>query len=205
MTKTHVFSEAEMEAFKELGNVGAGHAAIALTKLFSQEVDMSVPFIRSGTPEEILSTIELQNEDLVGFALTEVNEPLRYRLSVLFKETVIISVLKLLSSTSKSKITAEDDLTDMQKSLVQEIGSTIVLRYIAALNKMLKVESMPDIAPEFKLKSAVNALNEVVYTKDEELIMVQLDLFTEEAKFECHLFIQPHHDSVDAYRQAFFM
>ncbi len=203
-TSEEVFTEAEMEAFKELGNVGAGHAAIALTKLFSKEVDMSVPFIRSGTPLKISNEINLDENELVGFSLTEVTEPLKYRLSVLFKKEVIISVLQLLSSTSKTNIKNENDLTDMQKSLVQEIGSTIVLRYIAALNKMLKIESMPELAPKFKLMKSVEALAEASYDVKRDLILIQLDLFTDEAKFECHLFIQPHPDSVEEYRKAFF-
>ncbi|MHA2091139.1 MAG: chemotaxis protein CheC [Candidatus Kariarchaeaceae archaeon] len=202
---TDVFSEAEMEAFKELGNVGAGHAAIALTQLFGKEVDMSVPFVRVGTPEEISAVVNIDSDELVGFSITEVVDPLKYRLSVLFKQSVMINVLKLLSTTSKNDISSKDDLTDMQKSIIQEIGSTIVLRYIAALNKMLKVESIPELAPTFKIDTGITALSEVGYSSDSQLILVQLDLFTDEAKFECHLFIQPHPDSVEAYRKAFFL
>ena len=117
----------------------------------------------------------------------------------------MISVLQLLSTTSKNDITSKDDLTDMQKSIVQEIGSTIVLRYIAALNKMLRVESLPELAPTFKIDTAITAISEAGYTSDSELILIQLDLFTDEEKFECHLFIQPHPDSVEAYRKAFFL
>ncbi|MHA2403517.1 MAG: chemotaxis protein CheC, partial [Candidatus Kariarchaeaceae archaeon] len=76
---TDVFSEAEMEAFKELGNVGAGHAAIALTQLFGKEVDMSVPFVRVGTPEEISAVVNIDSDELVGFSITEVVDPLKYR------------------------------------------------------------------------------------------------------------------------------
>lgn len=205
MSSENAFSEAEMEAFKELGNVGAGHAAIALTKLFNQEVDMSIPFVRSGTPEEITKELQFDKDSLVGYALTEVTDPIKYRLSVVFKESVILSVLKLLSSTTKKSIKDENDLTDMQKSMIQEIGSTIVLRYIAALNKMLKLESMPDLAPTFKLASSINALSAVVYDSSSQLALIQLDLFTEAARFECHMFIQPHPDSVEIYRKAFFM
>ena len=95
----------------------------------------------------------------------------------------------------------------MQKSLVQEIGSTIILRYVAALNKMLKVESLPKLAPIFKLEKAITAVNESGYRESESdnLIFIQLDLFTDELKFECHLLIQPHHDSVEGYRKAFFL
>ncbi len=189
----------------ELGNVGAGHAAIALSKFFSKEVDMSVPFVITGNAEQIIKEIKMENEEIIGFTTTEVVDPLRYKLSVLFKESIILSLLQMLSSTNRSKIEQENDLSDMQKSLIQEIGSTIILRYVAALNKMLKVESMPALAPIFRLQSAKDAVVASGYTENDELIFIQLDLFTDEFKFECHLLIQPHTSSIDGYRKAFFL
>lgn len=205
MTENNTFSESEMEAFKELGNVGAGHAAIALAKLFRKEVDMSVPFIITGTADEILNEMKLDKDVIVGFTTTEVKEPLRYRLSVIFKNSVISALLELLSSTTRDDIKNESDLSDMQKSLVQEVGSTIILRYVAALNKMLKVEAMPDHAPKFNLFSGLDAVRLSGYSDTRKLIFIQLDLFTDNFKFECHLLIQPHPDSQEGYKKAFFL
>lgn len=201
------YKQEELEAFMEMGNVGAGHSAIALTKLFKREVDMSVPFVRVGEPKDILDEIGIELDDLVGYEITEVMEPIRYKLSVLFKPHIILSVLNLLSNTSKDEIQSEEDLTDMQKSMMQEIGSTIMLRYIAALNKMLKVEALPDIAPEFKFDAAEAAIGAIDFSdsSDDEFVLIQLDLFTDESKFECHLFIQQHPESLDEYRKAFFL
>ncbi len=205
MENENTFTQEELDAFKELGNVGAGHAAIALSKLFNKEVDMTVPFIRVGGEETIIEGINLTKEEIVGFTVTEVIDPLRYKLSVIFKESVILALLKLLSSTSRTEIRTEDDLSDMQQSLIQEIGSTIILRYVAALNKMLKVNSMPSLAPKFKLENTLTAIKESGYNESSKLIFIQLDLFTDELKFECHLLIQPHHDSLEGYRKAFFL
>jgi chemotaxis protein CheC len=205
MTESQVFTQSEIEAFMELGNVGAGHAAIALSKFFSKEVDMSVPFVITGNAEQIINEIKMNNEEIIGFTTTEVVDPLRYKLSVLFRESIILSLLRMLSSTTRSKIENETDLSDMQKSMIQEIGSTIILRYVAALNKMLKVESMPALAPIFRLKNAKDAVVESGYSENDELIFIQLDLFTDELKFACHLLIQPHTSSIEGYRKAFFL
>ncbi len=202
---TNTFNEKELEAFKELGNVGAGHAAIALTKLLSKEVDMSIPFIRTGSALEIIELLDMKDDDLVGYEISDVDTPIRYRLSVIFGKEVIINLISLLTKTSKSEISSADDLTAMQMSLVQEVGSTIILRYISALNKMLKVDSMPDVAPILKIDNLINAIDSVGYGDEVDLVLVQLDLFTDKQKFECHLFIQPHIDSVDEYRKAFFL
>ena len=204
MSNKSIFTEEDLAAFKELGNVGAGHAAIALTKLFSREVDMSIPFVRVGSAEEILKMLEMTPNELVGYELVDVDDPVKYRLSVVFRTSVIIQLLKLLSTTTKESIDNKDDMTEMQKSLIQEIGSTIILRYIAAINKMMKVESLPEDAPTFYVGEAHEALEKISYSENEnEIILIQLDLFTDENKFEAMMYIQPHPDSLDAYRKAF--
>ncbi len=201
------FSKDEIEAFKELGNTGAGHSAIALTKLLKREMNMSVPFLRIGYVREIIDTLGLSPDVLVGYEILPVNDVVNYRLAVVFQSAVMIDVLQMLSSTSKEVIEKDEDLTDMQKSLLQEIGSTIILRYVAALNKMLKINTIPDTAPIFKINDLQTALSEIGYKgeKGEEipLILIQLDLFTEEKKFEAHLFIQPHVSTREEYRKAF--
>ncbi len=203
--KSYNFSEQELEAFKELGNVGAGHAAIALTKFLSKEVDMSVPFIRTGSVTDILKILNMDSNEIVGYEISDVNNPIKYRLSVIFKKAVMIDLLQSLTQTSKEDIKSEADLTEMQKSLIQESGSIIILRYIAALNKMLKVDSMPDVAPVLSIDTSEVAMNSVGYGNEVDLVLIQLDLFTDEQKFECQLFIQPHVDSIDEYRKAFFL
>jgi len=205
MTNTN-FDKKMLEAFSEAGNVGAGHSAIALTKIFSREVDMTVPFIRQGTPNEILGTFDLAEDDMVGYQITDINNPLRYKLSVLFKKSVMKSILDLMALSINTEIIGLESFTDMQKSLIQEVGSTILLRYIAALNKMLKVESMPETAPVLFMDKALPVLRQIGYDQsdDASLIFIQLDLFTDEHKFECHLFIQPHEADVEDYRKAFF-
>ena len=90
---TNTFNEKELDAFKELGNVGAGHAAIALTKLLSKEVDMSIPFIRTGSAHEIIGILNMKNDDLVGYEISDVDSPIKYRLSVIFGTEVIMNLI----------------------------------------------------------------------------------------------------------------
>lgn len=206
MNKSKIFSEEELDAFKEMGNVGAGHAAIALTSMLNREVDMSVPYVKTGTPKEILDSIKLDADTLVGHEMLEVDEPIRYRLGLIFTTTTISNLLEILSTTRRENITAQKDLTDMQLSLIQEIGSVIILRYIAALNKMLRVESLPEDAPNLSLITASESISLMSFDdeNDPEILLIQLDLFTDEKQFECHIFVQPHPNSVESYRKAFF-
>jgi len=199
-----LFTEKDIEAFKELGNVGAGHSAIALTKFLKREVDMSVPYVRAGTLTEVIENSGIDPEELVGYEIIDINKPVKYRLTVIMRADVILNLIKLMSSTTKEEIQDASDLTKMQQSLIQEIGSTIMLRYIAAINKMMKVNSVPNDSPILKLCKFSEAIGKVgISEKQNETVFVQLDLFTENKKFEAVLFIQPSNESLKEYRKAF--
>ncbi len=200
------FTKKDIEAFKELGNVGAGHSAIALTKFLKREVDMSVPYVRAGSIKEILDNSGIEPDEMVGYEIIDINKPVKYRLTVIMKVDVILNLIKLMSETTKDMIVSIDDLTQMQRSLIQEIGSTIMLRYIAAINKMMKVDSVPHDSPTLKLRTFKETVNEIGFKDMKgETVFVQLDLFTEQKKFEAVLFIQPSPESLDRYREAFHL
>ena len=40
-----MFNEMELDALKELGNIGAGHAATSLSQLLDRTIEISVPKI----------------------------------------------------------------------------------------------------------------------------------------------------------------
>ena len=206
MAESNIYSESDMDAFKEMGNIGAGHAAIALTSLLSKEVDMSAPFVRVGSPEYLISEINLDKDEIVGHEILEIKDTIRYKLGIVFRKSVILNLLESFSSTSRDNLSSPEDLSDMQASLIQEIGSVIILRYIAALNKMLKIETIPNEAPKFKVMTALESVSDLGFEgqSSNSIILIQLDLFTDEKEFNCHIFVQPHHESLDAYRQAFF-
>lgn len=199
------FGENEIEAFKEAGNIGAGHAAIALTKLFARDVDMSIPFVRHGDTDSILEAAEIDKDSLVAYEALTVTEPVKYKLSVFFKTESVKSIINLLTTSNLSDISNPDQLTKMQKSLVQEVGSTIMLRYIAALNKMMRVDIVPKNAPDIKFAKAKAAFDTLFADEGNEVFLIQLDLFTEEQKFECQLFIQPSVDTIEEFRKAFYL
>ncbi len=203
---TVTFGKDEIEAFKEAGNVGAGHAAIALTKLFSRHVDMTVPFVRYGDVKTILDEAGFDKDMLVAYEDLDITEPVKYKLAVFFKPESVLNILSVLTATSRNKLTNEADLTNMQKSLIQEIGSTIILRYIAALNKMMKIDAMPKDAPVIKFDQAEAAFSRLFQNnQDNDVFLIQLNLFTEEQRFECQLFIQPDVASIEDYRKAFHL
>ncbi len=199
------FSELVIEAFKEAGNVGAGHAAIALTKLFSRDVDMTIPYVRQGVVSKIVKENEIEDGTSIAFDFLDIENPIKYRLSVVFTLDSVKNILSLLSNVNTGSINSFEDLNEFQSSLMQEVGSNILLRYVAALNKMMKIDTMPKFASQFRYGVKEEVFEKLTqYESGQNLFLVQLGLFTDEKQFECQLYIQPHSSSSDSYENLFF-
>ncbi len=57
MESFNAFADFQMDVLKEVGNIGAGHAATALSKLLDKPVDMLVPKVRMVPFEEIADSV----------------------------------------------------------------------------------------------------------------------------------------------------
>jgi chemotaxis protein CheC len=65
------FSELELDALKEMMNIGFGQAAVALSEVIDMHVILNVPKIAKLAPEEIASFVRGEIEDPTGFSMVE--------------------------------------------------------------------------------------------------------------------------------------
>ncbi|MDF2720307.1 MAG: CheY-P-specific phosphatase CheC, partial [Paenibacillus sp.] len=57
MPSFHEFADFQLDVLKEVGNIGAGNAATALSKLLNRPVDMQVPLVNMLPFEEIIEVL----------------------------------------------------------------------------------------------------------------------------------------------------
>ena len=62
-------SEQQFDVLKEIGNIGAGNAATALSKLINKKVDMSVPVVKLCDFDEITEFVGSEDTIMVGILL----------------------------------------------------------------------------------------------------------------------------------------
>lgn len=134
----------QIDVLKEIGNIGAGNAATALSKMISKRIDMDVPKV---------NILEFKNvAELVGGAEVEV-------VGIYFKLTGDItgSIMfllekksaKLLVNLLMSKMDDTDSIDEMEFSALQEVGNILAGSYLsslAALTGLRLTVSVPSLA-----------------------------------------------------------
>ena len=130
-----------LDVFKELGSIGSGNAATALSNLLEQKITMTVPEVsilgnndtvmRLGGPEKIVAAI------LVTFS-SSINGLILYLQSLDY-------INNILSGSMGVKVSDFSELTDINISALTEIGNIVISSYISAISSMtgLKIELSP--------------------------------------------------------------
>ena len=139
--------DSSLDAFRELGNIGAGNAGNALSQMLNKKVYLEIP------PAKVLNLTELSkvygstDSMMVGFiGLTK--GFLETNILLTFQTEHIENLLQIVMETdTKKSIKKETDLKDTEKSAVVEMMNILLGHYIAALTDFLKVKIEP---PEYQ-------------------------------------------------------
>lgn len=135
----------ELDVIKEIGSIGTGNAATALSQVLRKTTKMSLPAVyvlgyneaieMVGTPEEIVAAVLVKMSG-------EINGMMLFILKMDFINAVLDSVLS-------RDINDYMDLTELEKSALEEIGNIIISSYVNAMSGLTGVAiklSIPSIA-----------------------------------------------------------
>lgn len=127
----------QLDALREVGNIGTGNAATALSQLVNNKIDMTVPAINIVPFDDIFSSIG-GDEIVVGVIVRVLGDTPGNILFVFDKETA----LKLVETLTGQK---EEYLSEMGNSVVQEIGNIISSSYMNAIAKFTGLCITPSV------------------------------------------------------------
>jgi chemotaxis protein CheC len=168
----------EKDALREVGHMGAQHAATALSKMIEQTVNAKLLAARMTSLAD-LPTLVGDRETMVSGIYLPVTGDLSGSLLMVFPQK---SAFLLVDIMFKKKIGTTKELDEMDKSALAEAGNILAGYCLTALSHMLGmhlVEHVPDFA-----HGMVGALIENVAVafgqKAERALIIQVELSTEE-------------------------
>ena len=138
-------NDMKLDIFKEMGSIGGGNAATALSSMLNARVSMALPraeilefndaLARLGDPEIVIAgvLVELTGE-IQGIMLFIIPEE--------FSDEVLFRML------GKTR-TALLELDEIESSVLTEIGNIVISSYVTALSSLAGVEvelSVPQLA-----------------------------------------------------------
>ncbi|MDD3042521.1 MAG: chemotaxis protein CheC [Methanosarcinaceae archaeon] len=146
--------EMELDILKELGNIGAGHAATSLSTLLDKDVYISVPEVRVGEIKNIFNEFIPEIVAGVIIALQDLEENRSGYLYIMFPEES--------SKTIASSLFGLDELDEeMYESTIMEVGNILSSSFCDASADFMDIILLPS-PPSFALDVPTAVVDSVV-------------------------------------------
>lgn len=135
MNRREDISNFHLDILKEIGNIGAGNAATALSSLIQKKVDMKVPSVRVVSLNEITEVLG-GAETIVSsiFFRIEGDAPA----SIFFIQP-LEEALKLVEELTNETYETVNSISELGISALQEIGNILTGSYLSALSDFTKL------------------------------------------------------------------
>ncbi|MHC6179274.1 chemotaxis protein CheC [Clostridium sp. JNZ X4-2] len=127
----------QLDALKEVGNIGTGNAATALSQLLNKKVDMTVPSINIVPFEDIFQSIG--GDEIVVGVIVRILGDAPGNILFIFEKDTALALTYMLTGQKK------DYLDDMGNSVVCEVGNIIASSYMNSMSKFTGLYVVPSV------------------------------------------------------------
>jgi chemotaxis protein CheC len=183
----------QLDALREVGNIGSGNAAVALSTMVDKKVLLSVP------RASLVPLVKVS--DLVGGAETPV-----VGIYLHISGDASGSMLLLLAETSANELAhlmvsenSEGDLTTVEQSALQETGSILAGSYLNALSQMTAILLRPSV-PGFAMDMAGAIIDFIlveISQSEDYVLVIETEFDIMEHVIKGHLILFPDLGSLD--------
>ncbi|HDS08661.1 MAG TPA: chemotaxis protein CheC [Firmicutes bacterium] len=187
-------SQIELDALKELGSIGAGNAATALSTMLSKRIDISVPEIGIFKVEDIPEMIGGPEMVRVGIYFTITGDSFGSMLLMLEKDEGLRLVKMMLGPGFK----LNSDLDLISKSALEEIANILVGSYLSAFSQFAKMRLMQS-TPAFAYDMCGSIIDMIcieLAQRTTHILMVKTDFLEKDDKISANLFFLPEPDAL---------
>lgn len=137
------FSSLHLDVLKEIGNIGAGHAATALSTLLNKKIDMKVPKVRIVSFDEMMDMAGGSDNVVAGVFLRIEGEAPGSMFFVLPLPQASIFIQGMLGDIHFSFEAPPYD--ELALSALQELGNILSGSYLTSLSDFTKLDLHPSV------------------------------------------------------------
>ena len=129
----------QLDALREVANIGAGHAATALSQMTSQRIMISVPRLSVTPLEEVPPHIGLPEEPVAAVLMNMIGDLTGRTLLVFPKPTA----LRLSEILLRRPAGSCEDMAEIEQSAIKEAGNILSGAYMNALSDFMGIMLLP--------------------------------------------------------------
>lgn len=193
----HPFTELspiQLDALREVGNIGAGNSATAFAQLLGRKIDMSVPKVNIIELTEVPELYGGVEVPVVGVTLRVLGEAPGHMLFILDKDSALhlVPVLGLGG--------AGTEFTEMEISALKEIVNILSGSYLNAFNQVTGF-SMIQSVPAFAMDMAGAILGTFMVEfgqMGDHALLVETEFMVDEEEIRGNFFLIPGQGSLDS-------
>lgn len=199
-------NEAQLDAIKEVGNIGTGNAATALSMMLDKKVEISVPQVKVIPISKIPFLFE-NPEEVVCSVKMELKEDMTGEILLVFDPKTVKMLAKVLTGMEIADITEMDEFTS---SMMKEIGNIMCGSYITALAGFTNLFINPE-PPELIVDMISAIISEIsiplALAGEENILLVETLIEIEglEEALQGYLLLVPSVDSLEKLLKALGM
>lgn len=152
-------SNLQVDALKEIGNIGAGNAATALAQMINSKIDMNVPKVSILEFDKVPELLGGADSYVVGIYLTVTGSAPARILFIL----PVAQACRLVDMMMGQPLghTVPQQMSDMEYSAMMELGNIISATYLNALAMFTQLTLIPSV-PALGMDMAGALLNAIL-------------------------------------------
>ncbi|HOJ77433.1 MAG TPA: chemotaxis protein CheC [Bacillota bacterium] len=139
--KIEDLNSTQLDVLKEIGNIGSGHAATALSQLLLDKIEMTVPNVKILPLEEVSNYLGGAEELVVGIYMKVFGDA-PGKLMYIFKNG---DAQKLVNMVADSNLLEMEHYQDYEQSVLEEISNIMTGAYLNALTKLTNLTMLSSV------------------------------------------------------------
>lgn len=189
-------TKAQLDALRELGNIGSGNAATALAQFLNRKIDMDVPMAKILPLDQVSGLVGGPEQQVMGIFLKVMGQ-LSGRFILLIPTTTAVKLLQALMPGFE--IAAPGKFGDMETSCMREIGNILAGSFLNALSVLTRVpmlNSLPSMAIDMAGALLDTVISDMAAVSD-HVLMIETSFVESQENLRIHIFLLPDPASLD--------
>lgn len=189
------FEAFELDVLKEVGNIGAGNAATALSRLLDKPVDMAVPKVSLLPFEQIADRVG-GSEQIVLAVFLRVEGEAPGNMFFIIEEASAKRILRQLLSIKEQE---QEGYSEMELSALCEIGNILAGSYLSSLADFTQLPMSPSVpAIAVDMAGAILSYGLMQYGEmGDSALLIETTFLEDHQSLEGHFFLIPDPDSFE--------
>lgn len=184
-----------MDVLREVGNIGAGNAATSLSAMLDRTVDMSTPSVKILDINDATDTLGGAENVVVGILGKLKGDIDGLIVFMIAQDFALAAINFLLQNRTEDCM----ELTDIEFSVLAEIGNIMISAYIGAISALSGLEiltSVPAVNVDM-VGSLLSVPAIVMEDYSDKIIYIENDFMNTEESITANMLLMPSIDSLN--------